>query len=72
MLYKIMSNNADFIVYANFSMVARLPEGKATRNKETMCAKYIYSIYIYIIYYLYSFSIYTIYFIIFIDLKIKV
>ena len=44
-LYKIKSNNANFIVYVNFPMVARLPSGKATRNKETMCAKYIYSIY---------------------------
>ena len=63
-LYKIKGNNADFIVYVNFSMIARLPSGKATRNKETMCAKYIYSIYnilsrvrirayiMYIIYYL--------------------
>ena len=40
-LYKIKGNNAIFIVYANFSMIARLPSGKATRNKETMCAKYI-------------------------------
>ena len=45
-LYKIKSNNAVFIVYVNFSMIPRLPSGKATRNKETMCAKYIYSIYI--------------------------
>ena len=45
-LYKIKGNNADFIVYANFPMIPRLPSGKATRNKETMCAKYIYSIYI--------------------------
>ena len=47
-LYKIKSNNANFIVYVNFSMIPRLPSGKATRNKETMRAKYIY---IYIIYY---------------------
>ena len=45
-LYKIKGNNADFIVYANFSMIARLPSGKATRNKETMCAKYIYTVYV--------------------------
>ena len=44
-LYKIKGNNAIFIVYANFSMIAGLPSGKATRNKETMHAKYIYSIY---------------------------
>ena len=44
-LHKIKGNNAIFIVYANFSMVARLRNGKATRNKETMRAKYIYSIY---------------------------
>ena len=53
-LYKIKSNNAVFIVYANFSMIARLPSGKATRNKETMCAKYIY-IYIYTAYIIYYF-----------------
>ena len=45
-LYKIKGNNAVFIVYVNFSMLPRLPEGKATRNKETMCAKYIYTVYI--------------------------
>ena len=50
-LYKIKSNNAVFIVYVNFSMIARLPSGKATRNKETMRAKYIYIYTVYIIYY---------------------
>ena len=45
-LYKIKSNNAVFIVYVNFSMIPRLPSGKATRNKETKCAKYIYTLYI--------------------------
>ena len=45
-LYKIKSNNAVFIVYVNFSMIPRLPSGKATRNKETMRAKYIYTVYI--------------------------
>ena len=50
-LYKIKGNNAIFIVYVNLSMVVRLPSGKATRNKETMRAKYIYIYTVYIIYY---------------------
>ena len=50
-LYKIKSNNAVFIVYVNFPMISRLPSGKATRNKETMRAKYIYIYTVYIIYY---------------------
>ena len=53
-LYKIKGNNAIFIVYVNFPMIARLPSGKATRNKETMRAKYIY-IYIYTVYIIYYF-----------------
>ena len=59
-LYKIKSNNAIFIVYVNFSMIPRLPSGKATRNKETMLAKYIYTVYI--IYYfvcVYAHILYT-------------
>ena len=68
-LYKIKGNNVIFIVYANFSMIARLPSGKATRNKETKCAKYIYILYYkilynyYIIYY-YIFYLYIIFIII--------
>ena len=79
-LYKIKSNNAIFIVYVNFSMIPRLPSGKATRNKETMRAKYIYSIYnilfrvrvrayiVYVIYYffyLYIIIIIIVYFVYF-------
>ena len=59
-LYKIKSNNAVFIVYVNFSMIPRLPDGKATRNKETMLDKYIYTVYI--IYYfvcVYAHILYT-------------